>query len=114
MKSQRPYLADLLERIQMIDEFTADGHEAFLESRMAQESVIRCFEVIGEIIKRLDPTLTALQPQIPWRQFAGFRDILIHQYDKIDMETVWNSIALDLPPLKTAVEALLRLDSEAS
>ncbi|MCC6803990.1 MAG: DUF86 domain-containing protein, partial [Anaerolineae bacterium] len=44
-----------------------------------QEGVIRCFEVIGEVVKRLPPELTAAHPGIPWRQISGFRDVLIHE-----------------------------------
>ena len=112
MKTQRPYLLDLLARIQMIRDFTSAGHDDFLESLKTQESVMRCFEVIGEIVKRLDPSLIAKQPQIPWRQLAGFRDILIHQYDKIDLEIVWDSIENDLPPLEAAAQSLLRYIDE--
>ncbi len=72
MKDQRPYLNDLLTRIQMIQDFTVEGHEDFVQSPKTQESVIRCFEVIGEIIKRLSPDLFVPHPHIPWRQFVGF------------------------------------------
>lgn len=83
------------------------GRDDFFSSLKTQESVIRCFEVIGEIVKRIDPALTIQQPQIPWRQISGFRDILIHQYNRIDLEKVWDSIEHDLPPLRDAAEAIL-------
>ncbi len=67
MKDQRVYLTDLLQRIQMIDAFTSAGRDDFFASLKTQESVIRCFEVIGEIVKRIDPALTSQQPQIRWR-----------------------------------------------
>ncbi len=91
----------------MIERFTAEGETAFLAEEMIQEAVVRCFEVIGEAVKRLDPTLTAQQPNIPWRAFAGFRDVLIHQYDDIQMVKVWETVHDDLPVLKSAVEGLL-------
>jgi uncharacterized protein with HEPN domain len=47
-------------------------------------------------------------PHIPWRQFTGFRDVLIHQYDRIDLKVVWDAIERDLPQLKDAAEAMLR------
>ncbi len=107
MKDQRVYLNDLLDRIQMIHDFTSAGREDFMLSSKTQESVIRCFEIIGEIVKRLSPELLTPYPNIPWRQYAGFRDVLIHQYDKIDLKVVWDAIEQDLPQLKRVTEAML-------
>lgn len=107
MKVQSVYLHDILQRIDMIEEFILAGREDFFESTKTQESTLRCFEIIGEIIKRLDADLLARQPHIEWRRFSGFRDVLIHQYDAVNLETVWDIIQNDLPPLKTAVQALL-------
>jgi len=109
MKQQSVYVHDILERIRLIEEFTADGEDAFLDSILIQEGVIRCFEVIGEIVKRLSPELTGTQPHIPWREIAGFRDVLIHDYDEVDIEAVWRIVTEDLVPLKGAVAAMQRL-----
>ncbi|MCC7209114.1 MAG: DUF86 domain-containing protein, partial [Anaerolineae bacterium] len=67
---------------------TQKGQEDFLNSTVTQEGTIRCFEVIGEIIKRLDPDLLARQPQFPWRRFSALGDTLIEQYGALDLETV--------------------------
>lgn len=83
------------------------GKAAFLASTLYQDAAIRNFEVIGEIVKRLEPSLTSQQPQIPWSDYAGFRDVLIHQYDKVLVEIVWESTQNDILPLKQAVETLL-------
>ena len=77
--------------------------------------MIRCFEVIGEVIKRLSPELTYAHPQIPWRQIAGFRDMLIHNDDEIDAEVVWRIMEEDLQPLKAAVQAKqVQIDANSS
>ena len=72
-----------------------------------QDGVIRSFEVIGEVVKRLDPALTARYPQVTWGDFAGFRDVLIHQYHEVRLDLVWDFSKEDLPALKDAVTALL-------
>jgi uncharacterized protein with HEPN domain len=113
-KRQRLYLKDILERIRRIAIASAEGHEAFIESVILQDAVIRSFEVIGEIVKRLDPTLTAAHPDIPWRRIAGFRDVLIHRYEQVDLDAVWRIVVEDIPPLQTAAEAMLAdLDKKA-
>jgi len=71
--------------------------------------------VIGEVAKRLDPTLLEQHADVAWSDFAGFRDILIHQYDRVRVELVWRFAQEDLPALKSAVAALLiNLEDSAS
>lgn len=107
--SQAKICQDILERIHLIELFTLEGEAHFMKDIRTQEAVIRCFEVIGEAVKRLDPSLTTLQPHIDWKAYAGFRDVLIHQYDNIIIDTVYQAIQDDLPPLKLAIQALLIL-----
>lgn len=106
-KAQRQYFIDILKRIRQIERFTAGGEDVFYSDDRTQEATIRCFEVIGEAIKRLDPSLTAQYPSVPWRGFAGMRDVLIHQYDDVQLDTIWETIHEDIPTLKEAVQALL-------
>lgn len=108
MKDQRLYLRDILERIQLIHEFTQEGRQAFDASRKTQEAVIRCLEVIGEIVKRLPPELLQAAPHIPWRQVTGLRDVLIHDYDKVDLDEIWFIIEDDLVPMREAIEIMLK------
>ena len=82
------------------------GRAAFANSELHQDGVIRNFEVIGEIVKRLDVTLTGRHPDVLWSNFAGFRDVLIHQYDKIRLDTLRDYVIEDLPQLKAAIQAL--------
>jgi uncharacterized protein with HEPN domain len=74
---------------------------------LLQDGVIRSFEVIGEVVKRLDPPLQAKHPDLAWSDFAGFRDVLIHQYHSVRIDLVWRFAQEDLPQLKQAVAALL-------
>ena len=106
-KDQRVYLRDILERIDRIEAITADGNMVFRQSHLHQDSLIRNFEVIGEIVKRLDPALMAQKPEIRWSAYAGFRDVLIHQYDKVILDIVWETAQTNLSDLRAAVEALL-------
>jgi len=100
-------LNDILDRVNRIERYTSRGRKSFMQSELHQDAVIRSFEVIGEAVKRLDKSIIALQPQVPWRDFAGFRDVLIHQYERVVMDLVWKFAQEDLPILKTAVLALL-------
>jgi uncharacterized protein with HEPN domain len=107
-KSQRGYVADLLERIRRILEYTQEGRDAFYASARTQDAVLRNFEVMGEIVKRLDSAFTQQHAQISWRSIAAFRDVIIHNYESLRMEVIWQTIADDLPQLERVVDALLR------
>lgn len=106
-KDPRVYLAHILECLQKIERFTTDGKAQFMADAMVQDAVLRNFEIIGEAAKRLDDAYRAAHPQIPWRAMAGLRDVLIHQYEGVDLERVWTIVEDDLPTLKKAIAGLL-------
>jgi uncharacterized protein with HEPN domain len=106
-KDPRVYLAHILERIQKVERFTTEGRSRFFQDVMVQDAVLRNFEVIGEAAKRLDDVYRAAHPQIPWRSLAGLRDVLIHQYNSVDLERVWAIVEGELPGLREAIAALL-------
>jgi uncharacterized protein with HEPN domain len=106
-KDPRVYLAHILECVQKIELFTADGRGRFMRDRMVQDAVIRNFEIIGEAAKRLDDGYRAAHPEIPWRALAGLRDVLIHQYEGVEPARVWALVERDLPNLREAIAALL-------
>ncbi|OQX23956.1 MAG: DUF86 domain-containing protein [Desulfobacteraceae bacterium IS3] len=103
MKDERLYLIHIAECIGKIEQYTTEGKAVFLRDTKTQDAVIRNFEIIGEAVKRLSETTRKLAHQVPWRLFAGFRDVLIHQYSGVDLSEVWLTIENDLSVLKEAV-----------
>ncbi len=102
-KDPRVYLAQILERIDRILEYIAGGRDAFLADRKTQDAVIRNLEVIGEAMKRVPEEYRKEHPDIPWRQLAGLRDILIHQYEGVSIPQVWLMADKGLRPLRQAI-----------
>jgi uncharacterized protein with HEPN domain len=100
------YLNDLLEHLKIIQEFTADGYDSFVKDRKTQFAVIRAYELVGEITKRLPQELLDTQPQIEWAAIRGFRDFLAHNYDRVKLSIVWGSVE-KLPELRQAVEKMI-------
>ena len=106
MKSPELYLVHIQECLAKVQAYTREGRVAFMGDTKTQEAVLRNFEVIGEAVKRLAPELTAQHPQVPWRRIAGFRDILIHAYDRVDVEEVWNIVEHDVPGLAAHIQTI--------
>ncbi len=106
MKPVRDYLTVLLAYLEDIDFFTRAGESAFVADRKTQPAVMRAYEIVGEIVKRLPSELLDKQSHIDWKAVKGFRDVLIHQYDNVDLGIVWGAVER-LPTLRTAIEALL-------
>lgn len=63
--------------------------------------------MIGEAVKALSDDLRSANPDVPWKQIAGMRDVLIHHYFGVKLETVWQVVVEHLPPLRQRVRELL-------
>ena len=71
-----------------------------------QDAVIRNLEIIGEAVKHISETVKETSPDIPWKQIAGLRDLLIHHYMGVNLDEVWNIVVNDIPALKIALISL--------
>ena len=106
-KDDTVYLRHILECIRRIAEDIAEGRERFMESHTLQDAVLRNLQVMAESTQRLSETTKATQPEVEWRKIAAFRNILVHDYLGIDLETVWDITQRDVPELKQAIEEML-------
>jgi len=81
---------------------------AFDQDLKTQDAVIRVFEIIGEAVKSLPKEWTDKEPEIQWRQIAGFRDVLAHAYFAVNSSVVWAAAVEKAPLLKAACQRLLK------
>lgn len=101
------YIGHILESIDIISQYTkALTLEDFISTLQIQDAVIRRIEIIGEAAKNVSLDFKAQYPQIPWKQLAGMRDVLIHHYFGIDLKLTWKTVQQDLPVLR---EELLKI-----
>ncbi len=101
MKNDKVYLKHIFKAIDLIEEFTRDmTQEDFLHDSLVSSAVIRQLEIIGEAVKNLTPDYKRKRRDIPWKDIAGLRDKLIHQYFGVDLALVWAICLKEIPPLK--------------
>lgn len=102
------YLLDILEAAQLVQSFIEGvDREMFEEDLMRQSAVMRQIEIMGEATKRLSEEFRANHPAIPWRNIAGMRDILIHAYNHVDLDEVWNAAIHSIPTLIRQIQILI-------
>lgn len=101
-------LGEILEAIELIRRYTEGlSYRAFEASVEKQDSVLRRLEIIGEAVKGIPDQLRSAYPDTPWSDIAGARDILIHEYFRVDLELAWEMVQDDLPPLAEEVKRML-------
>jgi uncharacterized protein with HEPN domain len=102
------YLADILNAIRLILEYTKGKTEAeYRAESMLRDAVERRLEIVGEAARRLSENFCIAHPEIPWRKIKGSRNIIAHDYDGVDHAIVWRIVQEHLPILKSQLEQLL-------
>lgn len=108
MNRDNASLLDILKAAQKIRQFSTGLDRLTLaQNEEKQSAILYQIIIIGEAVKRLSSEFRQQHPSIPWRDMAGMRDILSHQYDRINFDTLWDAIDKDLPELLILLEPLL-------
>lgn len=110
MKRDGERLADIIEAINKIEKYSADGRESFDSNELIQTWMIHYLQIIGEAAGKLTPSFRETHPSIPWKEIIAMRNIIVHDYSVVDMDEVWGAVVKDLPELKKKIsETLLNI-----
>jgi len=105
-EADRVLLAHMRDCLDRILEYTNAERSRFDASRLVQDAVIRNLQTLAESSQRLSSEIKATEPQIPWRELAGFRNVIVHGYLGVDLGAVWLVVEQDLPALVEAVNRM--------
>ena len=102
------YVEDMLDAMDkaelLLEGITYEQFEADFRINFA---VVRALEIVGEAAKRLPPDLRREYPDIPWKVMAGMRDRIVHGYDVVDLQIVWDVVKRDIPQVKPQIQKIL-------
>jgi uncharacterized protein with HEPN domain len=104
-ESAEAALRDILRYIDHAEKFVAGfDWPTFHSDEKTVFAVTRCLEIISEASRRLPAEVKARHPSIDWRGMAGAGNVYRHDYDDIEIQLIWHTVMLALPPLRAAVE----------
>ena len=111
-KSSRDWsfrIKDILQAIDKIEQYTKNMTASeFKKNKLVVDAVIRNFEIIGEASVHIPHAFRSAHPDIPWKQMAAMRNILIHEYFGVNVGTVWQTVQVRLPALKQQLLVLTK------
>lgn len=107
------YLRDICDCIEKIQGYTEGiDYQGLVQDSKTLDAVTHNLLIIGEAAKQIPAALRQQYPDIPWRQVAGLRDVIVHTYFKVNTQIVWDIIHTELEPLHKAI--ILMLNDENS
>jgi len=109
IKDDLAYIEHILDCIRKIYDFSKGlSLKEFKTNELIQDAIIRNIEIIGEASKRISKATKQNYREIPWKEIAGMRDKLIHDYLGVDVTVVWKTIHQDIPTLEKLIREIER------
>ncbi|HIH96203.1 MAG TPA: DUF86 domain-containing protein [Thermoplasmata archaeon] len=103
------YIEDIISATGKVMDFVKNiSYEEFIQDDKTVFAVVRALEIIGEAAKNIPDDIRKNYPEIPWKDMAGMRDKVIHEYFGVKSSIVWRAVKEEIPPLKPIFEKILR------
>ena len=99
------YIEDIRNAIDKIESFIAGlSYDDFIHDEKTLYAVVRALEIIGEAAKKVPEDIRNEMEGVPWKDMSGMRDVLVHDYINVDVETVWLTAKQKVPQLKRLLD----------
>lgn len=114
MRDDRQRLADIFEACRLIQLFTSGRGKTDLSTdQLLQSALLYQLQIIGEAANRLSESLKTKYAQIPWAAISAFRNRVAHEYFRLDLDLVWNTVESDVPKLLEQLAAIIKTEFPA-
>jgi uncharacterized protein with HEPN domain len=107
-------LVDMRDALADIRALTADNEESFKSDRSAQQAVAYNLAVLGEAARALSSELRERHPEVPWRDVIAQRNVVVHEYHRLDLDSLWATATKDVPRLQEQLADIERAERESS
>lgn len=107
MRNDQERLLDIEEAIAKIERYAMRGKPEFMENELIQTWVLFQFQVIGEVARSLSEETRTTYAQVVWQDMIDFRNLLVHEYFRVNLDLVWSIVERQLPTLKAQVTEIL-------
>lgn len=107
MRDTHERLNDIADAIALIKREMIRGRAEFDRDDRLQVWMVHHLMIIGEAVRAIDPAFRQKHPQVPWREIAGMRNLLVHDYFRINTAIVWETIERDVPRLEAQIVEIL-------
>jgi uncharacterized protein with HEPN domain len=107
MRRDRERLLDIAEAIDKIERYAVRGKAEFVENELIQTRVLFQFQVIGEAARSLSNETRTTYNQVVWQDIIDFRNLLVHEYFRVNLDLVWSTVERELPTLKVEITQIL-------
>ena len=107
MRQDEDRLHDILNAIESIERYSDQGREAFESDELIQIWMVHYLQIIGEAARTISSQLKESHPSTPWESIAGFRNLVVHEYFRVDLNVVWEIVVHDLQGLKIQIRKIL-------
>ena len=104
MKNPRVYIIHIRDCIARVEQYVAEGEDAFFSDIKTQDAVIRNLEIMGESVSLLPEQWKNHYPEMDWQGIADFRNVLAHQYLGLELDAIWDIVENYLPELSQCIE----------
>ncbi|WP_377476172.1 MAG: DUF86 domain-containing protein [Microcoleus anatoxicus] len=107
MRSDTERLKDIDEAIAKIEKYTVRGKQNFLDDELVQTWVLFNLQTIGEAVRSISEDIRRRYSQVSWQDIIDFRNLVVHEYFRVDLDLVWLIVENELPSLKSQIKLML-------
>lgn len=107
MKNIETLVSDMIHAIESIESYHVFSLEAFLDDEKTQDAIMFNIIILGEAANRIGQEFQEKHPEIPWSSIIGTRNVIVHGYDQIKLQIVWDILTKDLSSLKNKLQSII-------